>query len=252
MSLVYPPALLGIHSCDLAGLRALLCSITTARPDCFSSLLSLSVFPHPASQWLEAVKDGTSEAAVSHSARLLVHRKAACCHMKWLRLNQQSPETHRRKIFFYNYYNFLKDRPENCGHPCSIFHTLSPFPTSNICTPSRLQALLFFFYQHTENRCSCWTWIDFIRAELEDKAELTGSIVDLIQKDDEVRRNMHCSFTAETSADFCTVRIFLGVLEGVGLNNGGNCPVYGMQCNSEAYRHHRCIPTWHSRDTRFH
>lgn len=47
--------------------------------------------------------------------------------------------TRHRRTFFYNW-RFLKDRPKNCGHPCSILHTLSPFPDLNICTPRRLQA----------------------------------------------------------------------------------------------------------------
>lgn len=118
-------------------------------PAACSLSLSLPVPPplclsiHPASQWLEAGKDGTSKAAVSHSARLLVLRKAACCPLKWPRPKQQPPETQRRKIFFklllfsINIIIFLKTDPKTVGIRVAFFHTLSPFPPSTSARPAR-------------------------------------------------------------------------------------------------------------------
>ena len=96
--------------------------------------LPASLPPHAASQWLKGGKDGTSQAAVSHSARLLVLRTAACRPVRWPRRTRQPPDQTPRSNYLFYTKTDLKLWPTAVAFPLLTHththtHTLSPLPT---------------------------------------------------------------------------------------------------------------------------
>lgn len=146
-------------------ISALSASLFLFLPPC----LPPSLPPHAASQWLKGGKDGTSQAAVSHSARLLVLRTAACRPVRWPRGTRQPPdETPRSNYLFYTKTD-LKLWPSAVAFPLLTHTHTHPVASSHPHTSAHAagcrlhcQPAPLLFIKTFRSCCCCCCWICFL------------------------------------------------------------------------------------------